>query len=102
MTKLKLPDPPLCKLIVFPLSAQIGRVRHVAGKYLEQSNEDAQARYWRVIEDNLRKLLIKHGCADAEISRHILVFREAVQKEINQRAKQRRPIEGPTDPKGAA
>ncbi|MGP4686529.1 DUF6074 family protein [Agrobacterium pusense] len=102
MTKLKLPEPPPFKLIVFPLPAQIGRVRHVADKYLDQPNQEARARYWRVIVDNLRKWLTKHGCTDAEISGHVLAFREAVQKEINRRAKKRRRTENPTDPKGAA
>ncbi|SOC94017.1 hypothetical protein SAMN05216358_4217 [Rhizobium sp. AN5] len=102
MTKLKLPEPQPFKLIVFPLPAQIGKVRHVAGKYLDQPNQEAQARYWRVIVDNIRKMLTKHGCTDAEISRHVLAFREAVQKEINRRAKKRRPVENPSDPKGAA
>lgn len=102
MTKLKLPDPEPCQLIIFPLSAQIGKVRHVTDKYLAQPNANAKQRYWNTICRNLWKLLEKQGCDEVSRKLHLTVFRTSVQQEIDRRQKRTARKDGPTDPKGAA
>ncbi|MEH3109474.1 MAG: DUF6074 family protein [Agrobacterium cavarae] len=103
MTRIKLPKPEPCQLIVFPMSAQIGKVRHVTTVYMQQPSAAAQQRYWETTCKNLRKQLARLSCTEEAIALHLTAFRASVQHEIDRRIKRTSGRnEGPHDPKGAA
>ncbi|NTG09242.1 DUF6074 family protein [Rhizobium rhizogenes] len=90
-----------CKLIPFPLSARVGKVRRVAEVCERRSDKD-RASYWRTETGRLWDHLEAIGCSEPEIIRQMDGFKAAVQSEINRRYCQDIGGQGGNNPKGAA
>jgi hypothetical protein len=69
------------RVIVFPLTKRIGKVRHTALKLAGKHGDDAML-YWKQVSASNRKHLARLGLSDAEIDDEIRLFFDAVQAEI--------------------
>lgn len=74
--------PPPCQIVVFPLAARVGKARHVAEKLQARRSKEQQQGYWNLIVKNLTEELEKRGLQPDEIQKELLVFRDAVAKEM--------------------
>lgn len=79
---------PPSKVIAFPQSRRVGRIRHVAERLLEKRGE-AYQRYWSLTVGTLRNQLLKVSLKPAEIETQLEAFRRAVEAELNRRVFQR-------------
>lgn len=72
-------------IIAFPQGRNIGRVRHVATKFLAQAEGRPRDAYWRRIINNLVGQLEKAGIDQQEIEHQVADFHYAVQAELDLR-----------------
>lgn len=81
------PNPPLfnwsppVRIILFPLTKRIGKIRHTAQKLAGKRGDDADI-YWRQVIAANRKHLARVGLDDAAIETELLAFHDAVQAEM--------------------
>lgn len=75
---------PSSKVIPFPASRRIGKVRRVA-EVLLRSNPRAAEAYWRRITADLARPLSQAGIHRDVIEAEITAFRETVQRELLRR-----------------
>ena len=73
------PEP---KVLVFPLDARIGKVRHTASLLYKKHGEDAEL-YWKQVIAANRKHLIRIGLTAEQQHEQLLGFSRAVQQELN-------------------
>ncbi|TKT78401.1 DUF6074 family protein [Aquamicrobium sp. LC103] len=73
-------QPPV-KVILFPLTKRIGKVRHTAQKLLGKQGDDADL-YWKQVMSANRKHLERIGLSDDEIDDQLREFFDAVQGEL--------------------
>ena len=71
-------------IIAFPQSRNVGRVRHVATKFLEREGKLRDS-YWRRILDNLAAQLERAGLTELQIEHQVDGFTRAMQTEIDLR-----------------
>lgn len=76
---------PLVKVLLFPLTKRVGKIRHTARKLAGKHGDDA-ALYWKQVVASNRKHLERVGLSDDKIEAEIRAFFEAVQGEINRMA----------------
>lgn len=76
---------PPCRLIVFPITKRVGKIRRCAEVLESKHGKDAES-YWRqqvrVVADHLERM----GCSRAEITRQVDEFQSAVQAEMVRRS----------------
>jgi hypothetical protein len=87
------------KIILFPLTNRVGKVRHTAGLLSQKHGEDAVL-YWRQVISANRKHLTRVGLTDDEIDAELRAFHDAVQGELVRMAYAGRGSSH--DPRGAA
>lgn len=92
-------EPP-CKLIAFPLTARIGKVRRCAEVLETKQGNDATG-YWRHQVRLMVDQLEKAGTSPDEINRQIAEFQQAVQNELVRRSYEGQSADN-NNPKGAA
>ncbi|MGQ5719083.1 DUF6074 family protein [Pseudochrobactrum asaccharolyticum] len=73
------PEP---KVLVFPLDARIGKVRHTASLLYKKHGEDAEL-YWKQVIAANRKHLIRIGLTAEQQHEQLSGFSRAVQQELN-------------------
>ncbi|WP_028034120.1 DUF6074 family protein [Chelativorans sp. J32] len=69
------------RVLLFPLTKRIGKVRHTALKLSEKNGEDANL-YWKQVVAANRKHLERVGLSAEEIDAEIREFFEAVRGEM--------------------
>ncbi|WP_420408287.1 DUF6074 family protein [Hoeflea sp.] len=74
------PSPPR-KVLVFPMTSRVGKIRHVAQLLSTKDGDDADL-YWKQIRSGLRKQLERVGATEDETSSEIRAFFQAVQAEL--------------------
>lgn len=74
-----------CKMIPFPLSARVAKVRRVAEVYERKTGNDRES-YWRVQIGGLWGALENAGIPEQEIKKQLTGFKQAVQSELQRRA----------------
>lgn len=84
---------PPSKVIAFPQSRRVGRIRHVA-KRLQEKRGEAYQRYWSLTIGTLQKQLERAGLQPADIEHEVAAFRDAVQVELNRMAFRHHQPEG--------
>lgn len=75
------PPAPSRKVLVFPMTNRVGKIRHVAHLLSTKDGDDADL-YWRQIRSGLRKQLERVGASEHETNSEIRAFFEAVQAEL--------------------
>ena len=88
------------KVILFPLTKRIGKVRHTA-RLLSSKNGDDANLYWKQVIAATRKHLSRVGQTPDEIDTEIRTFFDAVQSELV-RLSYEGSASGNNNPKGAA
>lgn len=73
---------PACKVLVFPLDARVGKVRHTASLLYKKHGEDAEL-YWKQVIAANRKHLIRIGLTAEQQHEQLSGFSGAVQQELN-------------------
>ena len=73
---------PACKVLVFPLDARVGKVRHTASLLYKKHGEDAEL-YWKQVIAANRKHLIRIGLTAEQQHEQLSGFSHAVQHELN-------------------
>lgn len=73
---------PPCRIIVFPLTKRVGRIRTVAEKMLDKPTDRAAAFYRNQVTDALLKSLERAGIPEAEQDEQLGAFWQAVQAEM--------------------
>lgn len=73
---------PACKVLVFPLDARIGKVRHTASLLNKKHGEDAEL-YWKQVIAANRKHLARIGLSSEQQHKQLFGFFNAVQQELN-------------------
>lgn len=73
---------PASKVLVFPLDARIGKVRHTASLLYKKNCEDAEL-YWKQVLAANRKHLTRIGLTADQQQQEISNFFNAVQRELN-------------------
>ena len=87
-----------CRLIPFPLSKRIAKIRRTAECYLRRKSDADRAFYWNSqIMAPLRGHLEIFGLPERKIEAELIRFRNAVEAEIDRlhAARARRPDHGP-------
>lgn len=72
---------PPCRVILFPLTNRIGKVRHTAQLLSRKHGEDAEL-YWKQVIAANRKHLSRMGISGADAERELAMFFNAVQSEM--------------------
>ncbi|MGN6144413.1 MAG: DUF6074 family protein [Mesorhizobium sp.] len=72
---------PPCRVILFPLTKRVGKVRHTAQKLLAKRGCDAEL-YWKQVVASNRKHLERVGLSGDEIETELRGFFDAVQSEM--------------------
>ncbi|MDX0112602.1 hypothetical protein GOC07_09980 [Sinorhizobium meliloti] len=76
---------PPSKILVFPVTRRVGKIRRCAEVLGSKHGKDAES-YWRqqvrVVADHLERM----GCSEADIKRQIDEFQRAVQAEMVRRS----------------
>lgn len=73
------------RLLLFPLTRRVGKIRHTASKLAQKHGEDANL-YWRQVVASNRKHLERVGLSDGQIEIELRAFHDAVQREMVQLA----------------
>lgn len=76
---------PPCKVMLFPLTKRVGKVRHTAGMLSQKRGEDALL-YWKQVIAANRKHLTRVGLDEASIQTELRSFHDAVQCEMVRQA----------------
>lgn len=76
---------PPCKVVLFPLTKRLGKVRHTAGILSQKRGEDASL-YWKQVIAANRKHLTRIGLDEASIQAELRSFHDAVQSEMVRRS----------------
>jgi hypothetical protein len=76
---------PPVKVILFPLTKRVGKIRHTAQKLSERHGDDATL-YWKQVVAANRKHLERVGLSEGEIDAELRAFFDAVQAELNRMA----------------
>ncbi|MCG7508524.1 DUF6074 family protein [Mesorhizobium sp. IRAMC:0171] len=69
------------KLILFPLTKRVGKIRHTAQKLLGKHGYDAEL-YWKQVVSSNRKHLERVGLSPDEVDSELRDFFDAVQCEM--------------------
>lgn len=73
---------PPCKMIVFPMSNRVGRIRDVAMKMLDKQTQRSTDHYYRQVTEAMEKQLSRVGLPEVEIDEQIGAFWVAVDQEM--------------------
>ena len=73
---------PPCRMIVFPMSRRVGRIRDVAVKMLDKPTDRAALSYRDQVTEGMLKQMAKVGIPEAEQDEQLGAFWQAVQAEI--------------------
>ncbi|AWC25477.1 hypothetical protein CO731_04974 [Aminobacter sp. MSH1] len=79
---------PRPKVLLFPLTRRVGKVRHTAAKLAGKHGEDAEL-YWKQVVAANRKHLERVGLSEDQISDELRSLFDAVQGELHRLAYQR-------------
>ncbi|WP_442582513.1 DUF6074 family protein [Mesorhizobium sp. ASY16-5R] len=69
-------------LIIFPMTARVGRIRDVATKMLEKPTDRAAEYYRRQVTEAILVALVRLGVGEIEQDEHLERFWAAVRNEI--------------------
>lgn len=72
---------PPVRVLLFPLTRRVGKIRHTAAKLIQKHGEDANL-YWRQVVASNRKHLERVGLSEQEIETELRAFNDAVQREM--------------------
>jgi hypothetical protein len=70
-----------CKVILFPESRRVGKIRHTA-EMLSQKHGNAAAAYWRQVVNGLAAQLDRGGASPGERDSELRTFFDCVQAEL--------------------
>jgi hypothetical protein len=84
---------PPVRIIVFPLTNRVGKIRHTALKLTGKHGDDATL-YWKQVVAANRRHLERLGLPDHEIEAELRAFFDAVQGELSRMACQHRQPDG--------
>lgn len=87
-------SPPPCRVLPYPLTRRVGKIRDVALKLSEKATEKHAAYYQSQVDDALRKQMIRIGLDDAAQDRALAAFWSCVRNEINRLAYHYRDDQG--------
>ncbi|MGP2493522.1 DUF6074 family protein [Mesorhizobium sp. PUT5] len=73
---------PPCRMIVFPMSRRVGRIRDVAVKMLDKPTDRAATFYRDQVTDGILKQMVKARISEAEQDEQLGAFWQAVQAEM--------------------
>lgn len=89
-----------CRMIPFPLSARVGKVRRVAEVYERKTGNDRES-YWRVQVTGMRDALQSAGISPDDVNKELTGFKRAVLSELHRRSSHD-VQQGDGNPRGAA
>ncbi|NTG12674.1 hypothetical protein G6L05_02790 [Agrobacterium rhizogenes] len=91
---------PACKIVVFPMTARVGKVRDVASKMLDKATDRHADYYRRQVTEAVLTQMARLGIPEHEQDEHLGAFWHAVQDEMIRQCYSR--VAGGNDPRGAA
>lgn len=97
--------PPPCRVIVFPVSARVGKARHIAEKLQTKKTQEQRQSYWNQVRKNLIDELEKRGISQEEIAVELQALYDTVAAEMKKASAQAnqspRPAEWDDGPRRA-
>ncbi|AVA21589.1 DUF6074 family protein [Rhizobium sp. NXC24] len=92
---------PACRVITYPLSRRVGKIRDVASKMLTKTTDNHREWYMKQVTEALLNHLEKVGLSEIEVDEQIGAFWTKVENEMT-RLSYGRSAGGNNDPRGAA